>query len=515
MTPLLLAALLTTHPVMTGEYNGPWLVTVDAEGEHEVLSSDGERVAGPFAASTFTVADVEPWSAETPVWYRLVTTRKDGEREEKIFGFTERVIRGRRFFVNGVPVRVKLGPKDLNGNTASAFACSEDESWTNGVYRLAETNLARVDVEKPLASALATRHAFQDWSITATNYGGRLVVKNRSAFLSAKDVTLNWTLLVDGEEEDSGTIDLLGLKAGETSVFDMPPETQAARFKGGTVSVRFTVERDGEAIATDQIDLVASREPTPVGTEEGFLAFLVPGFLKAKVDFAEEEAGRVRIFTTSTSLLAYDEADPSGGFRYVARGLLWDTPLVDGLAVCRETPALGPNWGLVYPPTPVEECAGAQSFAQAFEQAGVAAEIRWTVHPAGDVAVEARLKKTEGEGGRLGLSLRLPPGTSDAVRWFGLGPESTTKDSTSGAFLGVWEKDAPLTAEAVRGLRLGALTIRTLGAPLAVEVAPDRIDLFGEPDAAGVVPLAFTLSVKDKSLTARTPSGQWTVSSEQ
>ena len=99
------------------------------------------------------------------------------------------------------------------------------------------------------------------------------------------------------------------------------------------------------------------------------------------------------------------------------------------------------------------------------------------------------------------------------VEWFGLGPQSMmAPGETEGAFLGRWKTtaDMALAVEGVRGIRVGDLTVRTLGAPFAVTLWGDEdgtnLNLLGEPDEDGVVDLSFTLSVGDGDLTARTPA---------
>ena len=106
---------------LPGREAAAWEVEVVTRGEVEsrVLDSEGDLVAGPFAAKRFAVAGTKAWSAEKPVWYTLVT-ESDGERKETVFGFAEQVIRGGRLYVNGRPVRVKAGPKALNGNAGLA-----------------------------------------------------------------------------------------------------------------------------------------------------------------------------------------------------------------------------------------------------------------------------------------------------------------------------------------------------------------------------------------------------------
>lgn len=523
-----------THPVVPEVYDGAWMVSVVAEegDEYTVLDADGRPVAGPFAAQTFCVPEACAWTAESPVCYRLAADGADGRRET-VFGFCEKTIRGDRFFVNGTPVRLKLGPKELNGNAAGAFDCTPDAAWTNGVYRLAESHLARVEVMKPRATPAATRHYFQDWSVKATNYCQRIAVANRCSFLSAAAVTLRWTLLVDGVGKADGVIDLCGLKAGQESAFDMPPEVTAARSRPGTVSVRFAFLREGVTVAEDQIDLVASREVDALWPpRRGWLDACTFGLLSQETAYSEatEEGARVRRFTTDRTLFTFSD-EGNREVTFAKRGLWSDELLVSGVSPVRERPVAGGWLEMAYPPRPVSSRDGALSFSDLREVGGLVVAERWTVLPDGTVACRARLKDASPAPAgdpkeRLGVALSLPRrppsapwffgrsqpgiGSDVAVEWFGLGPESTSPDLMEGAFLGRWKTTAEnrLTAEGVRGIRVGGLTVRTLGAPFAVDLCGEggsRLLLLGEPDGKGAVDLAFTLSADDDALTARAP----------
>ena len=65
---------LTAKPAVPGRYAGVWELTVDAtcDVETRVYDWEGRLVAGPFAAKTFPVPDVKPWSAESPTCYKVV-----------------------------------------------------------------------------------------------------------------------------------------------------------------------------------------------------------------------------------------------------------------------------------------------------------------------------------------------------------------------------------------------------------------------------------------------------------
>lgn len=497
---------VTTHQLLPGN-DSHWLVEVRAAGDvaSSVLDARGRLVAGPFAAKTFAVSGVSPWTAETPTCYRLVTER-DGARTETVFGFTEQVVRGDRLFVNGTPVRLKLGPRELNGNTVASDAATADEAWTNGLYRVAPEHLAQLDVQQARELPGATRHAFQDWSVQATNYWGRLLVTNRSAFLDGSAVTLRWTLLLDGEPTRSGELPLLGLKPGRSMTLDMPPEAVAARTGDASASLRLTFLRAARVIAEDQIDLVASRAlNTLAAAGRRWYSLFEPTVAYDETGAAV--AGTVRRFTTDRACFTYAE-DDIGGITYTRRGFFSDTPLLTRVLPWRRLPVGGAGPDLAYPPSAVDGVNGALSFTALAEAGGVEAAQRWTVYPDGTVCCRARLRApTARAGERLGFVLALAQPV-DRLEWFGRGPWSHGRHETEGAFLGRWTAEVAeaFAAEEVRGFRLGDLTVRTAGAPFAIRL--DRrgfVDLFGEPDADGVVDLAFTLSVDDRDLTARAP----------
>ena len=509
---------------LPGREAAAWEVEVVTRGEVEsrVLDSEGDLVAGPFAAKRFAVAGTKAWSAEKPVWYTLVT-ESDGERKETVFGFAEQVIRGGRLYVNGRPVRVKAGPKALNGNAASLRDLTQEEAWKTGVYRLSASQLKRIGAETPAGNDAATKYRFRDWTVKSTNYASRIVVANRNAFTDGSEVELRWTLLVDGEEEDSGEIDLLGLPPGAEAAFDMPEEVTEARGEDGSVSVRFSFLRDGEVVAEDQLDLVASRVANALNPPEGWLRAHTPGWFKSSVSCEVEQGDvdQVRVFRTGGPFsrgvkFEFDEMEglPKS---FVKRGRIYDSAVAGAFALRSDNGSGESSLGIVYPPSPVETRGGAHTFVTLRGGDGVVGAARWTVYPNGIVSCRARLHSATAEPGtRLGFAMRLAEDDED-LEWYGLGPLATSKGDVEGAFLGRWEADGPeeFSAERVRGLRYGDLTVRTLGAPFSFKLTTCTVEartvkdlaVFGEPGRDGVVELSFTLSVDDSELTARAPDG--------
>ncbi|MCR5414404.1 MAG: hypothetical protein K6F50_06725 [Kiritimatiellae bacterium] len=517
--PAVLCAAVLTNPAVPGLYGGPWEVSVSAGGKTEsrLLDMEGNLVAGPFAAKKFTVPQVETWNAENPVWYVLETV-EDGVKEETVFGFSERKLTDHGFFVNGRNVCLKFGPKELNGNAAiEGGPVSPEEAWKNGVYLLPGS------VKTPDArcgDGDAMFHAFRDWSVTGTNYNQRFVVRNRNSFIDATGVTCRWHLLLDGEEEDDGVVDLYGLGPGQETVHDMIPEAIEALSGGKSVSVRFTFEdEDGKTLAEDQIDLALARELDSLAGPKGWIPdWLAFGFMKPKVGFSLETAGaanKVRTFKANGLKFKYgDDATEEGALWKT--GLIFDTMLVHSVLPCREVPADGGPFVLRKPLFPVVNREGALSFVSVGERNGVGYSAEWTVHPFGVVSVKARLKATAAPfGTRLGFVFQCPTSSfrtwaGEELEWFGLGRRATRPGDAEGAFLGRWETEIQsppwsFSAEEVRGVRLGGFTVRTLGVPFAISADSGSLSVFVSPGEDGHAEISFTISINDKSLSARTP----------
>ena len=505
---------LETRPMTPGAYDSAWELRVDAGRNVEscVYTMDGNLIAGPYLIDRFHVPGARAWSAETPRCYRVVAKASDGSSAERVFGFVERRIKNGRLYVNGRPVRVKLGPKQLNGNAVVLPRGTTSEvvetAFLDGVYALSGEELVQVSHEVATGSPGLTRHLFRDWTVSATNYFGRIVIRNLNSFLDSTDVELKWTLLVDGREEDDGEIELMGLKPQCAAVRDMPGEVVRARLSGGTVSVRFSFFRDGDEIARDQVDIVQGRCLEPLQGEGG-----------GAVKF-DEDRGRL-VFRTGGMLSrgirwVYDR---SSGFpvSLTHRGVVWDTkvlkgvfPVMEGLGVAENLTAKSVSQ--------VDEREGALSvsslskcvFAPPYKtESSYRSEVAavWTVYRSGVMA--CRAKTRAGVDARAGFAFE--PASPGDVEWFGPGPFNTFRNvSREGAFLGRWRRrpaEGPVKVESAMGVSFGGLTVRTLGAPFAFAVeTTDEGRVFlciysSEKDGE----ISFTLSVGDRDLTARVP----------
>lgn len=484
-----------------------------------------------------------------------------------------------------------LYKRKSDGRMMVAFGGDFGDAPNDGQFVMNGTVLSDRTPEPGYAEV---KHVYQNWSVKTTNYNQRIVVKNKNYFVSAdEDLILKWTLFVDGEEEDDGEYELHGLAPQCEAAYDIPEEAVKAMTGSGTVSLRFEFVRNGRVIADDQIELMESREYSPLASKRGKVKY------SEKDGFLTFAAGGARwVFDRDTGVLV----------SAVKKGWVWNddvmkTPMVLDVfrAPSSNEVGLGEEWvkrGLrslaahrlpgTRPPVVEEKSDGSLTFTTVSEWSGAHAEkmtgyganltkiepqesvrdakfgvsfavaTRWTVMPDGTAACATRIRPLgkKVEFARIGWSFEMAK-RNPCVEWFGLGPWENYADRKSGAFLGRWKANAldfyfPYARnqdcgnrEGARGLKVGALTIRTLGSPFAFEVNPysptelvkavHPVDL-GKSDktfvgiyaatrglggaSCGPGPmerdilradrdyeLAFTLSFGDDDLTARAPGG--------
>jgi len=510
---------VTTRPILKERFDGAWSVRVAGAAENSdfsVFDLAGNRVAGPFALDWFTVHSPKLWSDESPSCYRLVAS-SGTNREEKVFGFRTMVVRDGRLFVNGRPVRVKFAPKRLNGNAVPASRTTETRALLDGVYAIPGDIALQIAHERERATETATRHVFRNWAAIPTNFYGRVLVENRNAFTGADGVKLKWTLLVDGEAAGAGVFDLRGLGPGRSTVFDMPLAAEAARREGGTVSVRFDFVKNGFIIATDQADIVESREFEPLPKSGGLFGRGKVGFSK-DAETMKFQAGNA---LSGGTLFAFDAA--AGQPASFARTGLFDDcrPFLVSVRPAMEGEGAA-DFSKAMSVSPISEKDGSLVFAAVsraeFRQPfrvdttlAVTTFAEWTVNPSGIVSCRSRLNPSKNL--RAGIAFTVATGDMKAnAEWFGLGPEDNTPEECEGVFLGRWRrsfKGGAVKAESVRGVRVGDLTVRTLSAPFAIHVRDigdglAEVSVFAPGrDDDGTSELSFTLSARDSELTAR------------
>jgi len=345
------------------------------------------------------------------------------------------------------------------------------------------------------------RHVYQNWTVKATNYFQRVVVKNKNFFVDATGVTLRWRVYADGEPGEKGELELRGLKPQAEAVYDMPEAAFATKNRGATVSVRFEFVKDGRVIADDQIDVVESRSVEMLGANKPFKLWGT-----AQVETSEDAAHLV--FRANGLTVAFDRQ--TGLPASIRRsGWFGDTELLkspmrlDAYRVPSSNEAgLGRKWaqlGLddltcrMKALSPLEQRGDAVTFTTETEWTGAptakpvafGVAARWTVYPDGTLACVTRIRPTgpKTELARVGFTWELDE-TNPTVEWFGCGPYENYPDRKAGAFLGRWKLDAadfyfPYARnetcgnrEGTRGFSVGGLAVRTLGEPFAFEVNP-------------------------------------------
>ena len=345
------------------------------------------------------------------------------------------------------------------------------------------------------------KHVYQNWTVKATNYFQRVVVKNKNYFVDSTGVELGWTVLKDGVKFDSGELELHGLLPQQESVYDMPEAVLKALKGEGTVSVRFTFTKGGDEIASDQIDVRFGRDTTPLaGQGTLFSGVKKPAFAEDAQTMTFTAADLVVTFSKETGL-------PSSIRK---RGLVFDTELLKTQVTLDAFRAPSSNengpaarWrqqgfdslsGTLRKRSSIDEVNGGLTFTTVTEWKGETTLLmpvvfhvatRWTVYGNGTLACVSKIRPIgpKTELARLGYSFELAA-INPSVEWFGCGPFENYPDRKSGAFIGRYKASAadfffPYARnedcgnrEDVRAFRVGDLTVRTLGAPFAFEVNP-------------------------------------------
>ncbi len=382
---------------------------------------------------------------------------------------------------------------DAAGNLYVAFGGDFGDKPNDGFFVMNGTVLSD---RTPEPGYSEVKHVYQNWSVKATNYFQRIVVRNKNFFTDASGVMLKWTLFVDGEEEDDGTFDLHSLAPQTEAVYDMPDEAIKALRFGGTVSVRFEFTRDSKLIASDQIDLMDDRNYRAISSGGGKVRYS-----EKDGTFSFKAGGVLATFSRATGALV----------SLKKTGWVWDTELLkspmalDAYRAPSSNEAgahaawkqhsldkLVPGEAVV---GPVEEKDGALTFTTLVEWKGAEPKTakplifkvatRWTIYPNGTIACQSKIRPygPKVELARVGYSFTLPE-KNPGVEWFGRGPWENYPDRKSGAFLGRWKLDArdfffayarnedTGNREGTRGVKLGDITLRTLGAPFAFEAGP-------------------------------------------
>ena len=351
------------------------------------------------------------------------------------------------------------------------------------------------------------KHVYQNWTVKATNNFQRVVVKNKNYFVDSEGVSLVWTVLRDGVKCAKGGYVLHGLQPQQEAVYDMPAEAFSAQKGDATVSVRFEFFKDGALIANDQVEVLESRDPRPLGFADG-----------SWYKFGLDKPGQVQT-ESDDETLRFKAGDLSIAFSkktgmpcsITRPGLFWGrtellkTPVTldayrapssneNGVSARAKQQGLENLVGELKELSSVSESEGGVTFTTLVEWKGArktpkpvtfAVASRWTVYGNGTVSCESNIRPLGPKFDllRLGYSCVLAE-TDPSVAWFGCGPFENYADRRSGAFLGRWKADAkdfffPYArpedcgnCEGTRAVKVGDLTVRTLGVPFAFSVNP-------------------------------------------
>ena len=363
------------------------------------------------------------------------------------------------------------------------------------------------------------KHVYQNYTVKETNNCQRVVVRNKNYFVSAKGVKCEWVALIDGEPYAAGELNLHDLGPQQEAVYELPKAALEA-MKKGTASIRFHFTKDGAEIANDQIDLLETRSVEALAADGG------------DVEYSASEDGKSITFKAGSAI--YSFCRKSGlpysirkkGFLFGSTELLKTPMKLDAYRTPSSNEVgLGDRWlqlGFreLEPEMkelgPVEELPGgskALTFTTLVEWKGVKSErmhgfgspeikvtdqgevlnpvvftvaSRWTICGDGTAACVSKIRSTSGKKtdlARIGYSFVMDE-KNPYVEWFGAGPFENYADRMSGAFLGRYGMAAkdffvPYARnedcgnrENTRGVKVGALALRTLGAPFAFEVNP-------------------------------------------
>lgn len=490
------AIAVSAQPATPGDFAGPWVVDTAIEGEAttSVYGSDGRLVA-ISDAKKFVIDRVAPWTTEAPTNYLAVVS--DGQAfYARPLPFRVTEVRDGRLFLNGAAIGLKAvdgatsaeAVRAVRGNAVAAEKASDaDAPWLYdraGVLMLSgdEPGVRRGRcAAAPDSGAdgpvdLCTAHRFRDWRAMPTNEFRKVRLENRCAFVGSADVTCRWTALRDGAPFASGLFDISDLGPGAAKAVAFPPVARRIhRERGGLVSLRVRFCRgaaeDAPELGHDQFDLPFSPESLPAAEEAAVVS--------------ETPDARTHLISAPNGIFGggwrITVAKADGAPTAIARtGWFWDT-----------------------------EILGAP-----LRLNGTGAVARWRVRADGTVALRAVAgdQPPGGEGGAVRFALAFAVrGDDEKVLWFGRGPGPTLPEAKEHASVGEYAAAADELSgvrEDVFGVRIGRLSVRTLGEPFAFRVASDgasdlvRVEILAAP---GRELLDLTLSLDDASLLPRLP----------
>ncbi len=390
---------------------------------------------------------------------------------------------------------------DKNGVRIIAFGGDHGDKPNDGQFVMNGCVLSDRTVEP---GYWEIKHVYQNWTASATGEFRKILVRNKNFFIGSEDVECKWEAFVDGESVRKGEFDIADLAARGEKTFAMP----ALPAKAGAIrAVRVSFFRNGECVADDQIDLPVE------GAKESLKA------LKAKV--SEDD----KSITFDTGALTVKFCKKSGmPYSIKKNGLFGGKELLKAgfklnsfRAPSSNEVGLGCKWmeqGFNNFEPELKEISKVEngSFTTLVEWKGAkfermdgfgspevtirdlgenlrpvrfAVASRWTVGDDGSVACVAKIRPLgpKTDLARIGFAWIMAEKNAE-VKWFGRGPFENYADRKSGAFVGLWEDCAnnfyfPYARnencgnrEETYGFEVGAISVRTLGAPFAFEINP-------------------------------------------
>ena len=417
--------------------------------------------------------------------------------------------------------------KDKDGTRIIAFGGDFGDQPNDGQFVM---NGCVLSDRTPEPGYWEIKHVYQNWTARATNDFRQVVLRNKNHFVDSTGVVCKWVLLRNGspyagdafpleksvKDEFGRELRKVPVPPQEEIVVDMPKVLGEALEKEGVFALRVKFFKGKDEIAADQIDFpVGVREqladlrrariaPPRVKEDEKAISFQVPGGVIAFCRktglpcsiavgglFADKELLRapmkLDVFRTPSS------NEVGLGCKWVENGLddleavsAELSPVETEGGECRFTALV--TWkgrepkrldgfgGTAIRLVKIPEQRRPLTFVMATE---------WRVQGDGTVVCRAKVRAMGPrlELARVGLSLTLNERNAD-ISWLGRGPFENYRDRKSGAFVGLWRATAsdfffPYARnencgnrEDAYGVKVGALTFRTLGAPFAFEANP-------------------------------------------
>lgn len=109
---------------IVADVSGEVKITADAPADFTLFYGDKKLAAASGESVTLNVANPKLWSAETPELYALVI-EYNGERIDEAVGFRKIEIKGKVFYVNGKPVKLK--GVNRHSSTVNGFAETHED----------------------------------------------------------------------------------------------------------------------------------------------------------------------------------------------------------------------------------------------------------------------------------------------------------------------------------------------------------------------------------------------------